>query len=787
MKFTGILFLLSAAVTANAMLVSTGSNGSPGASGLIAGFSSNIYKRGQQQPADKDQSDTDSDQEAASGENGELIRQLKIQVEDAGKAESIAANTLLKYTNLGFKQKKLIAQGKTISGEKYSKQREDQLDEEWKAQREKLDILRQKLREARLGTSGRDRKHSIDESDSSTSSRDRKHSIDKPDPSTPSRDRKHSIVRHHSDTDSDQGITSGKNSELIRRLEREVEDAENAEAIASSNLFKYTNLGVQQKGLIAQGKAISGEKYSKQRQDQLKKEWEDVEKRLNLLRQKLQEARLGTPSRDRKHSIDKPDPSTPSRDRKHSIDDPGSRTSSRDRKHSIVRHHSDTDSDQKTAPGENSELIRRLEKELEDAEKARVIAHNSYYEYRNFGFEQKRLIAHGKVISGEKHSKQRQDQLDKELEAAKKRLNFLKQKLQQARLGTPSRDRKHSIVRHHSDTDSDQGTTSGENRELIRRLEREVEDADTARVAACDSYYGYVFGKSMKMMESQGEMTSEQKLDPNVEQELKGRCEDARRIKNLKMKQLEKAMLGTSGRDRKHSIVDPGSRTSSRSRKHSIVRHHLDTDSDQGIAPAKKHRPTHQLDINLENAERARAAACNSYYEYKATRLEQKKLKSNGQEISGKKYSSRTEHELKEKCRKASKAKHYMIRQLEGTNGNTPSRSRKHSVVRHHSDTDSDQETLSRKKYRKLVRKLKRKIKEYKRRRKGACKKYRKHQFFVSKQWSRLAKGKSVLKSFYSLKGEEKWKRRCERQGRRVEYLEQKLRELMGEPDSDSN
>ncbi|KAK6096863.1 hypothetical protein MT418_002516 [Batrachochytrium dendrobatidis] len=611
------------------MLVSTGSNGSPGASGLIAGFSSNIYKRGQQQPADKDQSDTDSDQEAASGEN---------------------------------------AQGKTISGEKYSKQREDQLDEEWKAQREKLDILRQKLREARLGTSGRDRKHSIDESDSSTSSRDRKHSIDKPDPSTPSRDRKHSIVRHHSDTDSDQGITSGKNSELIRRLEREVEDAENAEAIASSNLFKYTNLGVQQKGLIAQGKAISGEKYSKQRQDQLKKEWEDVEKRLNLLRQKLQEARLGTPSRDRKHSIDKPDPSTPSRDRKHSIDDPGSRTSSRDRKHSIVRHHSDTDSDQKTAPGENSELIRRLEKELEDAEKARVIAHNSYYEYRNFGFEQKRLIAHGKVISGEKHSKQRQDQLDKELEAAKKRLNFLKQKLQQARLGTPSRDRKHSIVRHHSDTDSDQGTTSGENRELIRRLEREVEDADTARVAACDSYYGYVFGKSMKMMESQGEMTSEQKLDPNVEQELKGRCEDARRIKNLKMKQLEKAMLGTSGRDRKHSIVDPGSRTSSRSRKHSIdkpdpstpsrdrkhsidkpdpstskqgrkhsiVRHHLDTDSDQGIAPAKKHRPTHQLDINLENAERARAAACNSYYEYKATRLEQKKLKSNGQEISGK-------------------------------------------------------------------------------------------------------------------------------------------------------
>ncbi|KAK5667225.1 hypothetical protein QVD99_006432 [Batrachochytrium dendrobatidis] len=709
------------------MLVSTGSNGSPEASGLIAGFSSNIYKRGQENPFDKDHSDTDSDQEAASGENSELIRQLKIQVEDAGKAESIAANTLLKYTNLGFKQKKLIAQGKTISGEKYSEQRENQLDEEWKAQRGKLDILRQKLREARLGTSGRDRKHSIDESDSSTSSRDRKHSIDKPGPSTPSRDRKHSIdepgpstsgrdrkhsiVRHHSDTDSDQGITSGKNSELIRRLEREVEDAENAEAIASSNLFKYTNLGVQQKGLIAQGKTISGEKYSEQRENQLDEEWKAQRGKLDILRQKLREARLGTSGRDRKHSIDesdsstsgqdrkhsidKPDPSTPSRDRKHSIDEPGPSTSGRDRKHSIDKpdpstpnrdrkHSIDEPSpctiqqsrklpSDKEQPRENRELIHQLVQKLEAADTASTAACEASYAYRIIEYEQERLISQGKPISGERHIRIRQYKLDSQWQAARRKVEHLEQKLQQARSAIPKQTRKHSI----------------------------------------------------------------DKPDPS---------------------------------------------TSKQGRKHSIVRHHSDTDSDQGIAPAKKHRPTHQLDINLENAERARAAACNSYYEYKATRLEQKKLKSNGQKISGKKYSSRTEHELKEKCRKASKAKHYMIRQLEGTNGNTPSRSRKHSVVRHHSDTDSDQETLSRKKYRKLVRKLKRKIKEYKSRRKGACKKYRKHQFFVSKQWSRLAKGKSVSKSFYSLKGEEKWKRRCERQGRRVEYLEQKLRELMGEP-----
>ncbi|KAJ8323098.1 hypothetical protein O5D80_008605 [Batrachochytrium dendrobatidis] len=128
-----------------------------------------------------------------------------------------------------------------------------------------------------------------------------------------------------------------------------------------------------------------------------------------------------------------------------------------------------------------------------------------------------------------------------------------------------------------------------------------------------------------------------------------------------------------------------------------------------------------------------------------------------------------------------------MIRQLEGTNGNTPSRSRKHSVVRHHSDTDSDQETLSRKKYRKLVSKLKRRIKEYRRRQKDVCKEYREHQFFVSKQQSRLTRGKSVSKSFYDLEDLEKLERKCKRAGRRVEYLEQKLRKLMGESDSDSD
>ncbi|OAJ39357.1 hypothetical protein BDEG_23210 [Batrachochytrium dendrobatidis JEL423] len=624
------------------MLVSTGSNGSPGASGLIAGFSSNIYKRGQENPADKDQSgNNDSNQGTASEKNSELIRRLEREVEDAERARVAACKPYYDYKVLGFDQQILESDGKAISGEKHNPKTEQEL-------KEKCDHASQVKRDAI---------QQLEKAIASTPKQGQQSPANNPTASTSKQDRKHSVAKYHSDNNgSDQGTTSSKNSELIHRLEIEFQDAEEAESISRNSYYEYRDLGFEQERLIAQGKAISGEKHSKQRQDQMDREWEVRRKRLDFLRQKLREARLGTPSRDRKHSV--------------------------------AKDHSDNNgSDQGTTSGKNNELIHQLKIQVEDAGKAESIARNSYYEYRDLGFEQKR-----------------------EWEATKRRLDILRQKLQEAMLGTPSRDRKHSI---------DKPGPSTPNRDRKHSID-----------------------------------------EPGP---------------------------STPNRDRKHSIDKPDPSTSGRDRKHSIVRHHSDTDSDQGIAPAKKHRPTHQLDINLENAERARAAACNSYYEYKATRLEQKKLKSNGQKISGKKYSSRTEHELKETCRKASKAKHYMIRQLEGTNGNTPSRSRKHSVVRHHSDTDSDQETLSRKKYRKLVRKLKRKIKEYKRRRKGACKKYRKHQFFVSKQWSRLAKGKSVSKSFYSLKGEEKWKRRCERQGRRVEYLEQKLRELMDEPDSDSD
>ncbi|KAK6096876.1 hypothetical protein MT418_002527 [Batrachochytrium dendrobatidis] len=498
MKFTGILFLLSAAVTVNAMLVSTGSNGSPEASGLIAGFSSNIYKRGQQQPADKDQSgNNDSDQGTASGKNSELIRRLEREVEDAERARVAACKPYYDYKVLGFDQQILESDGKAISGEKHNPKTEQEL-------KEKCDHASQVKRDAI---------QQLEKAIASISKQGQQSPANNPTASISKQDRKHSVAKDHSDNNgSDQGTTSSKNSELIHRLEIEFQDAEEAESISRNSYYEYRDLGFEQERLIAQGKAISGEKHSKQRQDQMDREWEVRRKRLDFLRQKLQEAMLGTPSRDRKHSV--------------------------------AKDHSDNNgSDQETTSGKNSELIHQLKIQVEDAGKTESIARNSYYEYRDLGFEQKRLILQGKTISGEKYSKQRQDQLDREWEATKRRLDILRQKLQEARLGTSGRDRKHSI---------------------------------------------------------------------------------------------DKPGPSTSKQDRKHSIDKPDPSTSKQDRKHSIVRHHSDTDSDQGIAPAKKHRPTHQLDINLENAERARVAACNSYYEYKATRLEQKKLKSNGQKISGK-------------------------------------------------------------------------------------------------------------------------------------------------------
>ncbi|EGF79349.1 hypothetical protein BATDEDRAFT_89958 [Batrachochytrium dendrobatidis JAM81] len=640
------------------MLVSTGSNGSFEASGLIAGFSPRIYKRGRETPFDKDQSDNNgSNQGTTSSKKNQLIRRLERELHEADIAEEVAADAFHRYENLKHRQEMLALKGKAISGEKHSEQRQQELKKEWGAALEKFVLLREKL-QTESATPSRDRKHSIDDPGSSTSGRGRKHSVIEPNPCTTKQSRK-------LPSDKEQ---PRENRELIRQLVKELEAADAAETAACEASYAYRVIEYEQKRLISQGKPIIGKKHSGIHQCRLDNQWQTTGKKVERLEQQLQEARLATPSRDRKHSIDDPGSSTSGRGRKHSVIEPNPCTTKQSRK---------LPSD-KEQPRENRELIRQLVKELEAADAAETAACEASYAYRVIEYEQKRLISQGKPIIGKKHSGIHQCRLDNQWQTTGKKVEHLEQQLQEARLATPKQSRK-------------------------------------------------------------------------------------------------------------HSIDDPGSSTSGRGRKHSIVRHHSDTDSDQGIAPAKKHRPTHQLDINLENAERARVAACNSYYEYKATRLEQKKLKSNGQKISGKKYSSRTEHELKEKCRKASKAKHYMIRQLEGTNGNTPSRSRKHSVVRHHSDTDSDQETLSRKKYRKLVRKLKRRIKEYRRRQKDVCKEYREHQFFVSKQQSRLTRGKSVSKSFYDLEDLEKLERKCKRAGRRVEYLEQKLRKLMGESDSDSD
>ncbi|KAK5665587.1 hypothetical protein QVD99_007235 [Batrachochytrium dendrobatidis] len=731
------------------MLVSTGSNGSFEASGLIAGFSPRIYKRGRETPFDKDQSDNNgSNQGTTSSKKNQLIRRLERELHEADIAEEVAADAFHRYENLKHRQEMLALKGKAISGEKHSEQRQQELKKEWDAALEKFVLLREKL-QTESATPSRDRKHSIDDPGSSTSGRGRKHSVIEPNPCTTKQSRK-------LPSDKEQ---PRENRELIRQL------------VKNSKLLMLQS---RMRGFIC----------------------EKVER----LEQQLQEVRSITPKQSRKHSIDDPGSSTSGRGRKHSVIEPNPCTTKQSRK---------LPSD-KEQPRENRELIRQLVKELEAADAAETAACEASYAYRVIEYEQKRLISQGKPIIGKKHSGIHQCRLGNQWQTAWKKVERLEQQLQEARSITPKQSRKHSIDdpgsstsgrgRKHSVIEPNPCTTKQsrklpsdkeqprENRELIRQLVKELEAADAAETAACEASYAYrVIEYEQKRLISQGKPIIGKKHSGIHQCRLDNQWQTTgKKVEHLEQ-QLQEARSITPKQSRKHSIDDPGSSTSGRGRKHSIVRHHSDTDSDQGIAPAKKHRPTHQLDINLENAERARVAACNSYYEYKATRLEQKKLKSNGQKISGKKYSSRTEHELKEKCRKASKAKHYMIRQLEGTNGNTPSRSRKHSVVRHHSDTDSDQETLSRKKYRKLVRKLKRRIKEYRRRQKDVCKEYREHQFFVSKQQSRLTRGKSVSKSFYDLEDLEKLERKCKRAGRRVEYLEQKLRKLMGESDSDSD
>ncbi|KAK6091247.1 hypothetical protein MT418_008219 [Batrachochytrium dendrobatidis] len=67
------------------------------------------------------------------------------------------------------------------------------------------------------------------------------------------------------------GLHQVKKNQLIRRLERELHEADIAEEVAADAFHRYENLKHRQEMLALKGKAISGEKHSEQRQQELKK------------------------------------------------------------------------------------------------------------------------------------------------------------------------------------------------------------------------------------------------------------------------------------------------------------------------------------------------------------------------------------------------------------------------------------------------------------------------------------------------------------------------------------
>ncbi|KAK6091504.1 hypothetical protein MT418_008012 [Batrachochytrium dendrobatidis] len=530
MKFTDILFLLAAAVTANAVLVSTDNDGLSETSGL----SSSIYKRGRETPSDEDQSgNNDSNQGTALGGDDELIRQLEKEFEEANNAESIAANAFYKYRALRPHQERLILQGKPIYGERHSEQRQQELKKEWHAADKRMNLLRQKLQEARSRTSRQNEQHSIDEPGPSTSRQDEQHSIDEPGPSTSKQDEQYpDIDPSPCTTKPSRKLPSDREHpretrELIQQLVQELEAADTAETVACDTSYGYRVVEHEQEKSISQGKPISGKKHSKQRQYRLDSQWQTAWRKVEFLEQKLQQARSSTSGRGRKHSIDKSGPSTSRRGGKRPSDEDQSSTSSRGGKRPMYESDSSTSKQDEQYPDidpspcttkpsrklpsdreyprETRELIQQLVQELEAADTAETVTCDTSYGYRVVEHEQEKSISQGKPISGKKHSKQRQYRLDSQWQTAWRKVEFLEQKLQQARSSTSGRGRKYSIDESGPSisrrggkrpSDEDQSSNADLNQKVmsrkanrhLRKLMKKVEKATRAKTAKCDAY-----------------------------------------------------------------------------------------------------------------------------------------------------------------------------------------------------------------------------------------------------------------------------------------------------------
>ncbi|KAK6094985.1 hypothetical protein MT418_005248 [Batrachochytrium dendrobatidis] len=630
------------------MLVSTGSNGSFEASGLIAGFSPRIYKRGRETPFDKDQSDNNgSNQGTTSSKKNQLIRRLERELHEADIAEEVAADAFHRYENLKHRQEMLALKGKAISGEKHSEQRQQELKKEWDAALEKFVLLREKL-QTESATPSRDRKHSIDDPGSSTSGRGRKHSVIEPNPCTTKQSRK-------LPSDKEQ---PRENRELIRQLVKELEAADAAETAACEASYAYRVIEYEQKRLISQGKPIIGKKHSGIHQCRLDNQWQTTGKKVERLEQQLQEVRSITPKQSRKHSIDDPGSSTSGRGRKHSVIEPNPCTTKQSRK---------LPSD-KEQPRENRELIRQLVKELEAADAAETAACEASYAYRVIEYEQKRLISQGKPIIGKKHSGIHQCRLDNQWQTTGKKVERLEQQLQEVRSITPKQSRKHSIDdpgsstsgrgRKHSVIEPNPCTTKQsrklpsdkeqprENRELIRQLVKELEAADAAETAACEASYAYrVIEYEQKRLISQGKPIIGKKHSGIHQCRLDNQWQTTgKKVERLEQ-QLQEVRSITPKQSRKHSIDDPGSSTSGRGRKHSVIEPNPCTTKQSRKLPSDKEQPREnrelirQLVKELEAADAAETAACEASYAYRVIEYEQKRLISQGKPIIGKKHS----------------------------------------------------------------------------------------------------------------------------------------------------
>ncbi|KAL5034143.1 hypothetical protein RTP6_002006 [Batrachochytrium dendrobatidis] len=407
MKFTDILFLLAAAVTANAVLVSTGSNGLSETSGL----SSSIYKRGRETPSDEDQSgNNDSNQGTASGGDNELIRQLEKEFEEANNAEEVAANAFYKYRALRPHQERLILQGKPIYGEKHSEQRQQELKKKWHAADKRMNLLRQKLQEARRtnrallvstrsarpgpSTSRQNEQHSIDEPGPSTSRQDEQYPDIDPSPCTTKPSRKLPSDREY----------PRETRELIQQLVQELEAADTAETVACDTSYGYRVVEHEQEKSISQGKPISGKKHSKQRQYRLDSQWQTAWRKVEFLEQKLQQARSSTSGRGRKHSIDKSGPSTSRRG--------GKRPSDEDQSNNA-------DLNQKVMSRKANRHLRKLMKKVEKAIRAKTAKCDAYRRSMSFEVEQ-----------DSEYILKTRKKLDKECKKEKGKVDRLKRRLE---------------------------------------------------------------------------------------------------------------------------------------------------------------------------------------------------------------------------------------------------------------------------------------------------------------------------------------------------------------------